>query len=396
MKNLRKLLFLVLYAALGAALGTLGAKYGLRLPHHAAWGRGQAAGLLALLPVAWLLAVLLHELGHVLAGQWQGFRFCWLAVGPLLWKREAGRLRLAWNTNLNLAGGMALCLPPPAGDLRRRFMAFAAGGPLGSAAWAATALGTYALLPIPASAVGQVLAASLAASGSISALLTLLTLIPVHVGGFYSDGSRLLHLWRGDAAGQLDLALLTVMAHSTAGTRPRHLPQGPLAAAAALPPELPMQAYAHYYRYLGALDAQQIAQAGQHLAAYRTQLLRQPVGLQASGWLESAFFAAAYEYDLPTARAFRARAQPSVLVTADVLARVEAALARLAGEPAPALAFAQAALRALPRSVDQGSAHLYAEWLADTVRWAAGPAEPPLRAGGSPGAGQPLAGFLHQ
>ncbi|OGX91364.1 hypothetical protein BEN49_05065 [Hymenobacter coccineus] len=181
---------------MGAVIGSQGAKHGLRLLHHAAWSRGQVAGLLALLPVAWLLAVLLHELGHVLAGQTQRFQFRWLAVGPLLWKREAGRLRLVWNKSLNLAGGMALCLPPNADDLRRRFMVFAAGGPLGSAAWAAVALGTYALLPVATSAVGQVLAGALAASGGISALLALLTLIPAHVGGFYSDGGRLLHLGR--------------------------------------------------------------------------------------------------------------------------------------------------------------------------------------------------------
>lgn len=379
MKNLRKYLSLVLCAGLGAVVGGLCARHGLRLPHHAAWSRGQVAGLLALLPVAWLLAVLLHELGHVLAGQTQRFRFRWLVVGPLVWKHEAGRLHFAWNKSLNLAGGMALCLPPSDGDLRRRFMVFGAGGPLGSVAWAAVALGTYGLLPAAASAVGQVLALALAASGGISALLALLTLIPMHLGGFYSDGGRLLHLWRGDAAGQLDLALITALAHSTAGTRPRHLPQGLLAAVAALPQELPFKCYAHYYLYLAALDAQQIEQAGQYLAAYRGQLLQQPAAIQASGWLESAFFAAAYQHDLPAARAFRAQAQPSVLVTADVTARVEAALARLANDPAQALALAQTALQALPRSVDQGSAHLYAEWLADTVRWAGGPVQQPLQ-----------------
>jgi hypothetical protein len=383
MKNLRKYLPLILGAALGAVVGVviggLGAKHGLRLLHHAAWSRGQVASLLALLPGAWLLAVLLHELGHVLAGQTQRFQFRWLAVGPLLWKREAGRLRFAWNKSLNLAGGMALCLPPNADDLRRRFMVFAAGGPLGSAAWAAVALGTYALLPAATSAVGQVLAEALAVSGGISALLALLTLIPMHSGGFYSDGGRLLHLWRGDAAGQLDLALITALAHSMAGTRPRHLPQGPLMAAASLPQELPSKCYAHYYLYLAALDAQQIEQAGQHLAAYRVQLPQQPAAMQASGWLESAFFAAAYQHDLPAAQAFRAQARPSVLVTPDVTARVEAALARLADDPVQALAFSQTALQALPRSIDLGSAHLYAEWLADTVRWATEPVNQPLQ-----------------
>ncbi|AWM34708.1 hypothetical protein [Hymenobacter nivis] len=100
MKKLPKYLRFVLFAGLGAVIGHLIGKYGPQLPPHAAWSRGQVAGLLALLPVAWLLAVLLHELGHVLAGQAQRFQFRWLVVGPLLWKREAGRLRFAWNKNL--------------------------------------------------------------------------------------------------------------------------------------------------------------------------------------------------------------------------------------------------------------------------------------------------------
>lgn len=374
---------------LGAALGGFLGRYGAVAVKSGQWSKGQAAALLALLPVAWLLAVLLHELGHVLAGRVQHFRFRWLVVGPLMWKQEAGRLRFAWNKNLNLAGGMALCLPPSEGDLRRRFMAFAAGGPLGSVAWAAVALGAYALLPVAASAVGQVLAAGLAASGGISGLLAVTTLIPMHVGGFYSDGGRVLHLWRRDAAGQLDLALITTMAHSMAGTRPRHLPLGLLEAAVALPAALPFMLYAHYYLYLAALDARQPEQAAQHLAAYRAQLPAQPVALQATGWLESAFFAAAYQHDLPAARAFQQQARPSVLVTADVTARVDAALARLANDPGQALASAQAALQALPRSLDQGSAPLYAEWLADTVRWAEESAAGPQATAGADAASGP-------
>ncbi|OGX91365.1 hypothetical protein [Hymenobacter coccineus] len=179
-----------------------------------------------------------------------------------------------------------------------------------------------------------------------------------------------------------------------AGTRPRHLPQGPLVAAAALPQELPSKCYVHYYLYLAALDAQQIEQAGQHLAAYRVQLPQQPAAMQAGGWLESAFFAAAYQHDLPAARAFQAQARPSVLVTPDVTARVEAALARLADDPVQALALAQTALQALPHSIDPGSTHLYAEWLADTVRWASSRVEQPLHStawlGGLPSNPLPL------
>jgi hypothetical protein len=265
MKKVYKPLFFLAMLLLGRAMGYLGARYGLAAHSARHLGKRPLLAVLALLPVAWLLAVLLHELGHVWMGQGQGFRFRWLVVGPFMWKREAGGLHFAWNKNLSLAGGMAICQPPDAANLRRRFIAFALGGPLGSLAWAAVSLGIYALLPAATSAVGRALSLSLAASGGISVMLAVVTLIPAHMGGFYTDGSRALHLWRNDAVGQLDLALTTTLAHSMAGTRPRHLPLGLLAAAAALPQELPSKLYAHYYLYLAALDDDRLEQASQHL-----------------------------------------------------------------------------------------------------------------------------------
>jgi len=373
MKNLRKYLALGACALLGGVAGALGARFGAASSQGLHFSRVQVASLLLLLPVAWLVAVLLHELGHVLAGRRRGFRFYWLAVGPFMWKMEAGRLRFRWNTDLNTAGGMALCVPPDDHDLRGRFLAFALGGPLGSLVWAAAALGAYALLPPAASAAGQVLAAALAISGGISALLAGLTLVPMHVGGFSSDGARALTMWRDGPGSQLEIAVLSALVRSVAGVRPRELPRPGLEAAAALPQETPFKLYVFHYLYLIALDAGHTAQAAHYLREYRARLTGVPAALQANAWLESAFFAAAYEHDLPAARAFRGQATPTAHTPADVPARVEAALARLAGDADRARAQAQAALRELPKNLDQGSARFYAEWLHDTLRWADAP-----------------------
>ncbi|OGX87821.1 hypothetical protein BEN48_10870 [Hymenobacter glacialis] len=154
--------------------------------------------------------------------------------------------------------------------------------------------------------------------------------------------------------------------------RPRELPLVELEVAVAEPTELPFKQYAYQYLYLAALDASQIDQAGQYLREYRDRLALTPSALQANGWLESAFFAAAYEHDLPAARAFWEKAQVTAHTPADTLPRTEAARARLAGDAARTQA--QTALGELPKTLDPGSARLYAEWLADTVRWADQPA----------------------
>ena len=372
MKTLRKFGALALGGLVGAVAGGLGAKYGAGFVKSAQWSSGQKIGLFLLLPVAWLLAVLAHEMGHVLLGRAKGFAFHWLAVGPFMWKKELGRLRFEWNKDLNTAGGMALCVPPDSHDLRRRFIAFAAGGPLASVLFAGVAWGLYGLLPPAASGIGRVLGGALATSGAISALLALVTLIPMHVGGFYSDGARVLNLWRGGPAGQLEVAVLSALVTSMAGTRPRELARPLLEAAVALPQELPFKLYVFHYLYLIALDHGDTARAAEYLHDYRERLELVPEALQSSVWLESAFFAAAYQHDLPAAQAFQARATPSPHTPADVPARVNAALARLAGDADRAQAQAQLALQELPKNLDQGSARLYAEWLTDTVRWASG------------------------
>lgn len=374
MKILRKALFLVLAGLLGLLLGGLGARHGIGAAKAVHWSRGQKFGLLAFLPLAWLLAVLAHELGHVLMGRAKGFVFQWLAVGPFRWKKEAGHLRFSWNKDLNTAGGMALCVPPDSHDLRRRTMAFALGGPLASLVFAAFALGLYALLPAPATELLRMLRAGLALSGAISAALVLATLLPMHAGGFYSDGARALNLWRNGPAGQLELAMLSALVPSMAGTRPRDLPRDLLDIAAQLPDELPFKPYLFHYLYLICLDAGQTEQAAHFLNEYRERLALVPEALRGNVWLESAFFAAAYQHDLPAAQAFFDQYTPSAYIPADVLARAEAALARAAGNTELARTQAQLALQKLPKNLDKGSARLYAEWLTETVAWANQPA----------------------
>ncbi|WP_219156056.1 M50 family metallopeptidase [Hymenobacter profundi] len=256
---------------------------------------------MALLLVAWLVAVGLHELGHALAGRLQGFRLHWLTIGPLMWRRQpTGHLRFEWNRNLNTAGGLALSVPTDDVRLRERFRVFAAGGPLASLLWGALGVGLYTLLP--AAAQGTVPAIALVLSGGISLLLFVVTIIPFHTGGFASDGMRLLNLSRRGPKQELEVSMLTASIRSMVGTRPRELNRSALEAAAALHVEHPLKCHLSHYLYLHYLDAGDPVAAGQQLAHYRQQLSQVPAALQASGWLESAFFSAAYEHDATAAR----------------------------------------------------------------------------------------------
>ncbi|TYZ08125.1 M50 family metallopeptidase [Hymenobacter lutimineralis] len=369
MKKLKPLLLGLALGTLGACVGFWGARHGLKLSATSHWSKGQVLGLLALLPVAWLVAVGLHELGHALAGRLQGFRLHWLTVGPLMWRRQpSGRLRFEWNLNLNMAGGLVLSVPPDDVRLRERFRVFTLGGPLGSLFWAALALGVFTWLPV--SSQSTLPAVAVALSGAISLLLFVFTMLPFQAGGLASDGMRLLNLSRPGTKQELEVAMLTATIRSMAGVRPRELSRPALEAADALRVEHPYKAYVAYYLYQYHLDAGDPAAAGLYLARYRAHLDQQPVALQASGWLEAAFFSAAYEHDAQAARTYQSRAVVNAHTPTEQPFRVEAALARLEGNVEQARTQAEAALRELPRTLSQGSARLYEDWLRETLRWA--------------------------
>ena len=370
MKHLRTLLQLAVGLLLGQWSTDLLHQHSALLFKGGAWSRPQLVGVALLLPVGGLLAVLVHELGHVLLGRVNGFVFHWLSVGPFKWQMVKGRLRFGWNTVSAPTGGKAFCVPAGAHDLRRRYLAYTAGGPLASALFAVVAMGTGALLPATLSGVGQVLGGALVLSGVLSAALGLITLLPSRTGSFYSDGSRLWNLWRNSSGGQMELAVLSVMAASMAGTRPRAWDRHLLDAAAALPQEGHFKLFVFHYLYLISLDHGQIAEADRYLSAYRERLHLMPAAFHGSVWLESAFFAAAYQHDGPAAGDFLDRVASSPYTPAELPARVDAALARLVGEADLARSCAHLSLQLLPKSLDPGSACFYAEWLNDTVHWA--------------------------
>lgn len=364
----------LLQLAVGLLLGQWGY---YQLQQHSAllfkggpWSDPQVIGVALLLPVGWLLAVLVHELGHVLLGRANGFAFHWLSAGPFKWTMVKGRLRFGWYTAGSPTGGRSFCVAAGTHDLRPRYLAYAAGGPLASALYAVVAMGTGALLPATLSGVGQVLGGALVLSGAISVALGLSALLPSRTGSFYSDGSRLWNLWRNSAGSQMELAVLVAMADSMAGTRPRAWDRHLLDAAAALPQEGHFKLFVFHYLYLIALDHGQIAEADRYLSAYRERLTMMPAAFHGNVWLESAFFAAAYQHDWSAAEGFLDRAASSPCTAADLPARVDAALARLAGEADLARTSAQLSLQLLPKSLDPGSACFYAEWLNDTVHWA--------------------------
>ena len=71
--------------------------------------------------VALFCGILLHELGHLVAGLAVGFEFRRILVGPVMFTRESRGYRLRFVTNRLFAGGYVFMVPRQPVDLPRRF-----------------------------------------------------------------------------------------------------------------------------------------------------------------------------------------------------------------------------------------------------------------------------------
>lgn len=143
----------------------------------------------AVVIAAWF-AIVVHELGHVVAGWCAGYRFGFLIVGPLRFFSDDGRLRIGWNRNLGLWGGAAHMIPRPPVPASAVAL-YVAGGPLCSLGVAAVA---FVVGAVALDGIARTLA-NLA--GLTSGAVFLATVQPFGTGiGVPSDGGRLLQYLR--------------------------------------------------------------------------------------------------------------------------------------------------------------------------------------------------------
>ncbi len=286
-------------AMLGGTLAILAAKYGDELLTPLLEAMPSLAvfnGLLAALML--VLAIVVHELGHVVGGMLQGFRFVLFIVGPFRIDRdpEIGTLRVGRNRSLEMAGGAAACMPVDEHDLVRRVKWLVAGGPLASALF--TALGaSLALVPEPHWWSGAALLFA-----SICAALTLATTVPMQNGSFVTDGKRFLQLHRGGAEARRDAAQFLALVKDQQGVPVREL-SAQLLRDQLIPADASMhEVLARAAAYAWLVAHGEVATARLHLARAAALADGLPFNLDAAMALEEAVAFAWYDRDAAQAR----------------------------------------------------------------------------------------------
>lgn len=238
------------------------------------------------LPVLSLLVLGMHEVGHLAAGLSQGMRFLLLIVGPFRWHGSANGIRFEWNTNVALMGGLAAAAPTKMDEsLRRQLLVLTAGGPVASLLLAIVALGLTSLF-------GARGTAYCAYTAVLSLGIFVATLIPVHAGGFMSDGMLLLDLHRHGDAVRERTALLQVLAQSIEGVRPREWDVSALNHLATVGMNDPLQrAGAVLYLLSHAMDRHNNADVSRYAAQLEEYISDYPSGFRQAVSIELAISA---------------------------------------------------------------------------------------------------------
>jgi hypothetical protein len=157
--------------------------------------------------MALLMALAMHELGHVITGLAQGFRFELFVVGLLGVKRTDKGIKIYLNKDVGMMGGVAATIPitqSPAN--RKKFAYMILGGPVSSLLFGLIAL---AISGMSTSKTGHVF---WMVAGACSLALVLATTLPRKTGSFFTDRARFQRLMSKGKAGAVEEALLSIMA----------------------------------------------------------------------------------------------------------------------------------------------------------------------------------------
>ncbi len=353
-KWLPGVMFALVGGAVGGVFGYGLAKYLPGLMDVGNFSKAQKLSVLALVAPAFVIGILVHELGHVAGGKLAGFRFLLLLVGPCKLQRTPEGLRFGWNANVNVAGGLACMLPEDGTNLRRRMALFIAGGPvaslvLGLAAglggWAWYATFTTMAPPSYAAMMG---ALGLVITGAMSVALFAVSALPATAAGFATDGRRLAMLTQKGERAEREAALTILVGLAMSGVRAREYPADLVARLTEHADTTSFGLMGKLMGYYHALDRLEAAKAGAWLAEVVAGADALPQMTRESVHAEQAYWWATHGGDGEAARAELARAGHCSFDPATKL-RAEAAVARAEGDQAGASAKVDAALEALKK-----------------------------------------------
>jgi hypothetical protein len=354
--NKKKVISTILFVLLGGIFGYyIGKVISGNIPEHL-FQKFHIAMILLVFP-AFFFVIAWHEAGHAVAGLSQKFDFRMYIVGLLMWEKQHDKWHFSWNKNINTAGGMVVCLPTDKINLRQKFIIYAAGGPVASLILVVISYGIY-IFSIDRGNVAIILGIFSLMIAFFSFLIFIATVIPLHTGGFYTDGARILRLLQGGNKSKFDILILNIIAQSSSGVRPKMLNISELEEALSIAKQInePFGVYLHSFLHQLSFDKGDYENAEQHLLNYIAEIEHIPAGIESMVWLDAAFFYAFAKRDIAKAKEYMAKFKPTPIIPKAQELATEAILHFLEKDLDNTLVKIEAARKELPKMIDKGVA----------------------------------------
>ncbi|MDZ7758517.1 M50 family metallopeptidase [Rhodohalobacter sp.] len=326
--------------------------FGLNLP---SWPLSILSILLAI-----FVSVFVHELGHLIGGLTQKFRFYLFTVGPFKMENNQGSLQAGLNLNLNVAGGLTVMLPSAKTYDKKKLAWFIAGGPIASFVLfiVLTALAITLNSFYENDGVVNYIIYFSWMTAVISLVLGTMALIPEEETGLESDGLQLKDLMQGGERALIKQYVMQLSMASWNGTRPRNLNNTALTQLNKLTEDqtgsnsilAKLFYYVHYMDNNERVHAEKMLNKGVKIAEETNNDL-----LNATLFLEKSFFEAFCNRDIEKAEYYYEKGKKGHSEKS-TLKRAETALNILKGDIDSARVTAAETLKLLESSHDRGGA----------------------------------------
>jgi hypothetical protein len=243
----------------------------------------------AILMLLFILAITIHELGHLIAGWAVGFQFSSIQVGPLALENQYGILRARISLDM-IALGYARMYADNARKLRRRLLIYCAGGPAANLSTAVIIILASHLVP---SSPMSAFATAMGQFAAISLLLAMISLAPLTA----NDGDLLQMLFVSPLEARRFISTVALGAQFKQGVRPRNWKQTWVKAATSIPDRSGSEFYAVWMAYLSANDRKDADLASEHLERCLELTQALPTSLRDLVAQEAAVFSAWFRND---------------------------------------------------------------------------------------------------
>ena len=277
-------------------VGAIGFSLVIVVPHLAS-SSSKTEIIFPLFYVALFFAILIHELGHLTAGWYVGFRFRSIAVWPFALTLEHGTLKIRLLRDLvGYAGysGYAAMYGSTVVRLRRRLLLFVLGGPAANLITVPIAVFfAHAFLGTPHSLLLS-FAYQLA---MISILSAVLNLLPVSAGHLSSDGSRIAMLLRDRVRARRLVSIYAVGSQRHNGVLPQNWRQTWLKAASSVSDESTDAFWSNWLAYTSCIARNDGVSGAVHLERCLQVSCSLPGAMRDLAAQQAAYFAGRFRGD---------------------------------------------------------------------------------------------------